>query len=69
MNEGEHLYELACEAVNLQAHIKALPDHELRLLRKHAQHIIQRNGKSGGIPALICGACVIDQADRFHSHK
>lgn len=69
MNEAEHLYELITEASNVQVHVKGMTDHELRLLRNHVEHIIKRNGKSGGVPALIQGACVIEQANRFQSLK
>lgn len=69
MIESDYLYEQATESSNLATHIAALPDDELRKLRGHAEHIIKRNGKSGGIPALIAGACVMEAANRFQNQK
>jgi hypothetical protein len=65
MSESEHLYELVCDARDAQAHLKALNDHNLRLLAAHVDHVISRNGGGGGVPSLVLGLCELEMAKRF----
>ncbi len=65
MIDHDYLYEQACEDGDTARYVRGLTDHELRLLRKKAEHLQTRNGCKGGIPALIKWLCVIEQAERM----
>lgn len=66
MNEGEHLYELLCDAADASANVEALTKQELILLANHIAHIIRRNdGKETGVPGLAKGLVEMEAAERF----
>lgn len=65
MSEGDHLFELACEAGSPAECIGKFNQQELVKLMNHVDHLISRNGTSGGVPALISGLCIIEAAERY----
>lgn len=66
MNEAQYLYEQACQASDLKAHVARLADHELRSLRGYVIGMIRDNaGKATGIPGIVLGACVMDSSARW----
>jgi hypothetical protein len=66
MNEGQHLYELLCDAADPRANVAALSKQELVLLANHIAHVIRRNdGSETGIPGLAKGLVEMEAANRF----
>lgn len=65
MNEGDHLYELACASSSPANQIAGLNQQELVKLMNHTEHLIKLNGKEGGVPTFIIGLCTIVAAERY----
>jgi hypothetical protein len=66
MNEGEHLWNLLCDAADPRANVAGLSKHELILLRNHIERLIKNNGGvETGVPGLCKGLVEMEAAARF----
>lgn len=60
----EHFID-AVLAGDTAAHVRALPDAELRTLHHYAATRVRGNTAKGGVPAIIKWACRIEAGERY----